>query len=304
MHRGDVRVPGAAGDPLEPLSHSGYARRMGVLGVSAFAIAISIVAFASEARSGPSPVQTPPPKVVPPTIFLTLRISGRSRVVPDPSTRHAIRKAGKRAVSSWKLCIDKKGSITTLRLLRSSTFRAYDREVERALHRWRFRPYRVYGTPMIACTAVSQIYAPGSPLEDPSRPRPKRRVPFASLRKIYGSSSFDFATDLRAWTRRQHRAHVAGRFELCLDKEGYVTDVRVVQTAESTIIDADVLADLRSWQFQPARVGKTAVAACTTVSLESLLSAHRSDGDGHPKGSSASRKPGVSSDSGFSHTVP
>ncbi len=116
-----------------------------------------------------SPPPPPPPAApitVPPSLLERQRISGSKLIVPDAKTKADMLATGKtKVVASMKLCIDDKGDVTSVSLLKSSGFPTYDRKLTVEMRQWLYRPYKMNGKPMPVCTAVTFIY-------DASRPSP------------------------------------------------------------------------------------------------------------------------------------
>ena len=105
------------------------------------------------------PHQDPAPQNVPPTVLEQLRIAGKAEVTPDPETQAQIASTeSKRAVGSFKLCIDATGAPSALELLKSTGYPTYDDKIAAAIEQWRYSPYRVQDSAVAVCTAVTFIY--------------------------------------------------------------------------------------------------------------------------------------------------
>lgn len=117
---------------------------------------------------GPPPPPPPPPpmppQTVPPSLLEAQRISGTRTIVPDPKTKADIVASGKpKVVASIKMCLDDKGSVSSVALLKPSGFGAYDRKIITELRQWIFKPYKINGRAMPVCTAVTFIYDASKP---------------------------------------------------------------------------------------------------------------------------------------------
>ena len=127
---------------------------------------------------GPPPPPPPPPPAppqnVPPSLLEGARIAGNKTIVPDDMTKLDIQQAGKdKIIGTWKLCITVAGDISSVTMLKSTGFPAYDAKVERGIRTWRYRPYQINGKPAPVCTAVTFIYSQQpSPKPPPPPPRP------------------------------------------------------------------------------------------------------------------------------------
>jgi len=101
------------------------------------------------------------PQNVPPTLLEQNRIRGSKQIDPDTSTKAEILKAGRTStVASLKLCVDAKGSVSAVTILKSSGFPAYDAKLLLETRRWAYKPFLVRGTPAPVCTAATFIYRP------------------------------------------------------------------------------------------------------------------------------------------------
>lgn len=106
----------------------------------------------------------PRPQTVPPTLLEANRISGNKNIVPDAVTQTAIAQSGKsKLVASYKLCLDARGAIAAVSVLKSSGFQAYDAKIVREMRLWTYKPYVVNGKPVPVCTAVTFIYSSPQP---------------------------------------------------------------------------------------------------------------------------------------------
>lgn len=107
----------------------------------------------------------PTPQTVPPTLLEAHRTGGNKNIVPDAITQTEIARSGKdRLVTSYKLCLDARGAITTVRALKSSGFAAYDAKIKREMRQWTYKPYVVNGAAVPVCTAVTFLYSlPSAP---------------------------------------------------------------------------------------------------------------------------------------------
>jgi protein TonB len=112
----------------------------------------------------PPPPPPPPPAApqnVPPTLLEGSRIAGEKMIVPDDVTKTEIQRSGKsKIIGSFKLCINASGAVTSVTMLKSSGFPAYDSKIQGKMrNEWKYRPYAVNGRAVPVCTAVTFIYS-------------------------------------------------------------------------------------------------------------------------------------------------
>lgn len=109
----------------------------------------------------PPPPPPPPPQVqnVAPTALEASRISGEKNITPDDVTRTEIQRSGKNQLMvPVKICLDTSGKITSVKIMKSSGFPAYDAKLMREINKWRYRPLMVNGKASPVCSAVQFIY--------------------------------------------------------------------------------------------------------------------------------------------------
>jgi hypothetical protein len=125
------------------------------------------------------PLNTPPPpppphdapRIVPSRALEAQRLTGNILIHPSASITKTISKKGQRVITVEKMCLDAKGIVSSLTLLRSSGYPSYDAKLEGEMQSWTYRPFKVNGTAVPVCTAVTFIYLPSEPKsESKSKP--------------------------------------------------------------------------------------------------------------------------------------
>jgi hypothetical protein len=117
-------------------------------------------------RHAASPVEPPTPTSppgapinIPPQALEANRIAGKLEITPDEKTKKAILASKKnRLVGSWKLCLNNRGAISEVTVLKGTGVPAYDAKVESDMRGWRYRPWLVDGKAVPICTVVTVIY--------------------------------------------------------------------------------------------------------------------------------------------------
>lgn len=97
---------------------------------------------------------------VPPQILTGLRTSGETQIVPpDPVKTEMLRGGKDRTVGSFKLCIDRAGTISAIAPIGGGTkYPAYDSKIVSTMRAWRYDAYRVNGRPVPVCSVVTFVY--------------------------------------------------------------------------------------------------------------------------------------------------
>jgi len=109
----------------------------------------------------PPPPPPAPPQNVPPTMLEGSRIAGEKQIIPDDVTKTEIQRSGKdKVIGSFKLCINAGGEVTSVSMLKSTGFGAYDSRIQGKMRgEWKYKPYAVNGKAVPVCTAVTFIYS-------------------------------------------------------------------------------------------------------------------------------------------------
>jgi len=109
----------------------------------------------------PPPPPPAPPQNVPPTLLEGSRVAGEKMIVPDDNTKTEIQRSGKdKLIGSFKLCLNLSGEVTSVTMLKSTGFPAYDGKIQGKMRgEWKYRPYAVNGKAVPVCTAVTFIYS-------------------------------------------------------------------------------------------------------------------------------------------------
>jgi protein TonB len=138
----------------------------GVEGGEVGGVAGGVVGGDINGVAGPPPPPPPPPppaapQNVPPTLLEGSRIAGEKQIIPDDVTKTEIQRSGKdKIIGSFKLCINAVGEVTSVNMLKSTTFPAYDQKIQGKMRgEWKYRPYAVNGKAVPVCTAVTFIYS-------------------------------------------------------------------------------------------------------------------------------------------------
>ena len=89
------------------------------------------------------------------------RIAGEKMITPDDVTKTEINRSGKsRIIGSFKLCLTIDGAISSVNMLKSTGFPAYDNKILSTIKgSWRYKPYNVNGKAVPVCTAVTFVYS-------------------------------------------------------------------------------------------------------------------------------------------------
>jgi TonB family protein len=102
----------------------------------------------------------PPPMMVAPTLLRGLRISGETQVQASNSIKAQLLNEGRSELTGmFKVCIDARGSVSSIGQLRSTGFPAYDDQLAGAIRTWRYRPYAVNNVPIPVCGVVTFNYS-------------------------------------------------------------------------------------------------------------------------------------------------
>lgn len=125
---------------------------------------------ANGAATAGAPPDPSPPQNIAPTALDAQRIAGTKNIVPDDDVKRAFAGSGKsQMVTSYKLCVNIAGNVSTVSTLKSSGYASYDAKIQHELRAWKYRPFRVNGAPARVCTAVTFIYSQTEAPPPPAR---------------------------------------------------------------------------------------------------------------------------------------
>jgi len=115
------------------------------------------------APTEPPPLRTKPaPAVsdVTPEVMEKRRVAGEKVIRPSAETRAEMLSSGvDHVIGSFKICVDDKGIVTKVKMLRTTTYEKYDRMLEAGMRLWKYRPFEVDGRAVPVCWAVTFIYS-------------------------------------------------------------------------------------------------------------------------------------------------
>lgn len=87
------------------------------------------------------------------------RVEGDKLITPDALTVAAILRAERSSVIGvFNVCIDSKGDVADISVVRSTRFPAYDAKIQRQMRTWRYQPVLLGGLPAPVCTKVTFVY--------------------------------------------------------------------------------------------------------------------------------------------------
>jgi cysteine-rich repeat protein len=105
-------------------------------------------------------VRPRPTAIVAPSVLQGLRLSGDTQVHPSNSTQTLMVHDGATQVAGTiKLCLGTDGGVARADMLISTKYADYDAALLRAVHGWRYQPYRLNGVAVPACSTVRFLYS-------------------------------------------------------------------------------------------------------------------------------------------------
>ncbi|HLL24922.1 MAG TPA: energy transducer TonB [Kofleriaceae bacterium] len=108
----------------------------------------------------PEPKPPEAPKLIPPAQMQALRIAGETQIHPSRVVKTQILADGNsKVIGNVKVCIDASGGVTSVGLLGSTRYPAYDDQLLAAVRSWRYRPYSIDGVAKPVCASVAFVYS-------------------------------------------------------------------------------------------------------------------------------------------------
>jgi len=107
----------------------------------------------------PPPPEPEKPQVVPQVVLKEYRISGEKDIEPPDEVKNLmVKQAETKTVATVKMCLNKGGSVESVRVLKSSGYKEYDDKIVRKMKQWKYRPFKVNEKAVPVCTSVTFIY--------------------------------------------------------------------------------------------------------------------------------------------------
>ena len=109
----------------------------------------------------PPPPPPAPPQIVAPTALEASRLAGEKNIIPNDVTKTEIMRSGKtKLVGAFKLCLSASGAISSVTMIKSTGFPAYDNKILQTMRGdWKYKPFAINGKPVPVCTSVTFIYS-------------------------------------------------------------------------------------------------------------------------------------------------
>jgi len=106
----------------------------------------------------PKVTKVQPPKRVAPQDLV--RIGGPDDIQPPEHVkRQMIADDNRKSTGTFELCVNEAGVVSSVKLLRSTSYRDYDNRLASAVRGWRYRPHTSNGMAVSVCSTVTFIYS-------------------------------------------------------------------------------------------------------------------------------------------------
>jgi TonB family protein len=106
----------------------------------------------------PKPVKAQPPKRVAPQDLV--RIGGPDNIQPPEHVKRQMVADDKlKSTGTFELCVNEAGLVSSVKMLRSTSYADYDNRLASAVRGWRYRPHTTNGTAVSVCSTVTFIYS-------------------------------------------------------------------------------------------------------------------------------------------------
>ena len=106
----------------------------------------------------PAPAKAP--TIVPPAVIEALRISGETQILPPGGVAsEMVHDNHMRSTGAFRVCLTTTGAVSSVVMVVSTKYPAYDEVLAAGLRAWRYRPFLVDNRPTAVCGNVTFIYA-------------------------------------------------------------------------------------------------------------------------------------------------
>ena len=109
----------------------------------------------------PAPKSPPPPQPIdiPAHALDGTRVSGNAQIQPPAPVLMAMSRDGThRLQGTIKICIDRRGQVSSVDILDSTGHESYDSKLLNEMRSWRYRPYQANGEAIPVCSSITFIY--------------------------------------------------------------------------------------------------------------------------------------------------
>ena len=81
------------------------------------------------------------------------------RITPPYADKlHMVRSDKSQLIAVVQMCLNKRGTVAQLRLIKTSGYPGHDAKLLRLMRAWTYRPYEVNGRAVPVCTTVTFVY--------------------------------------------------------------------------------------------------------------------------------------------------
>lgn len=88
-----------------------------------------------------------------------VRLEGERHIAPSALTQARLGRAGRSStVGIFDVCVERDGSVSEVRVVRSTAFADYDAKIQREIRGWRYQPVLLDGQASAGCTTVTLVY--------------------------------------------------------------------------------------------------------------------------------------------------
>jgi len=107
----------------------------------------------------PKKEKEPEPQIVPQVQLEAQREAGDPQIRPDAGTQLQMQRDGKMRVTAvFKMCLSRAGGVSSVSMVSSSGYPAYDQKLKAGIRTWRYSPFKVNGQAQPVCSPVTFIY--------------------------------------------------------------------------------------------------------------------------------------------------
>lgn len=119
----------------------------------------------SGSGSPPPVVKKDPPKddlkdtIVPPNVLTMMRLTGSTQIHPTDVTKIQMQRDGRdKTIGVAKVCVSETGAVTSVTMMNSTKYPAYDAQLIAGIKTWTYKPYAAHGRNVKVCGTVTFVY--------------------------------------------------------------------------------------------------------------------------------------------------
>lgn len=226
--------------------------------------------------------------VIHPDIFAKHAAGFSREVVPDAPLKAQVDRDGNGVRAMVRVCVDKRGKIDEVDVTQAEN-EAYGPMVDKAVRRWKVKPFAARGKALRACSSLVVGYPEDSvgtlaflpppppppppsstdPTTPPANGAAPQNIPPTLLegQRISGNKAIVPDDVTKVAIARKKATRLIGSWKLCVSDTGVVKSVKKLKATGFDDYDAKIEREMWKWVYRPYLVNGKPANVCTAVTF-------------------------------------